>query len=61
MNVGGKDRGSQGREKRVSLPAVQQRQTAIVAAQLAFKTIVKNPLLAILKFDTDKAQAAWNL
>jgi hypothetical protein len=47
--------------KRGSLPVVQQRQTAIVAAQLAFEAIVEDPLLAILKFDTDKAQAAWNL
>ena len=45
----------------VSLLMVQQCQAAIVAAQSAVETIVENPLLAVLKFNTDEAQAARNL
>ena len=40
---------------------VQQCQAAIVAAQSTFETIVENPLLAVLKFDTNEAQATRDL
>jgi hypothetical protein len=58
---GKKNEEAGGGKKRGNLSAVHQRQTAVVAAQLAFEAIVEDPLLAILKFDTDKTQAAWNL
>lgn len=45
----------------ISLLMVQQCQTAVVAAQSAVKTIVEYPLLAVLKFNTDEAQATRNL
>ena len=45
----------------MSLFMVQQCQAAIVAAQSAVETIVEYPLLAVLKFNTDEAQATRNL
>jgi len=48
-------------DKVVGLWGVQQRQATVVTTKTAAETIIENPLLTVLEFNTDKAQAAWDL
>lgn len=43
--------------KGVALAAVQQCHPAVVTATTAVETVIKNPLLSILEFNSDKAQS----